>query len=159
MNNINLKAFNEEMNMTNLDVLLNNIPLYSNLVSMSDLKLQEGYANFTITDVEIINANYMIVQLELKTGTREDSEYASMNVYFWNSQEENFESTRRWVFEMMASPFVYRSDLDVGDFALGDIYRIDFMRGNVGIAVTGRDRTEIIGIAEEIDRQILSLLE
>ena len=53
---------------------------------------------------------------------------------------------------------LYRSSLDIGDFAIGSIYRINFIRGNVFVSVTGYDEVEIDVLARVIDTHILEIL-
>ena len=161
---INLREYNEEKK-KNIDVLLDQVENYPVDCAISDFDIKDEYTNFVLTSVDIsdnddkkaINARY-----RLKTNKNKDDYNARVTISFYDSISANHEVMRNSLYGY-AAPDIYPSDLDIGDFAMGDIYHINYIRGNVFVTVSERPKDnvyeiEIDSLAREIDLQILDII-
>ncbi|MCL2152944.1 MAG: hypothetical protein FWH57_08310 [Oscillospiraceae bacterium] len=158
--NMNLREIDKETNKINIDVLLDKINAYPNDCGMSDFKLRETYASFAVTDVNTYDEDdYKRIDayFKLQTNKKKGNYDTTAEIAFYESQSFAQDVMRNSLFTYTAME-VYPSSLDIGDFAIGDAYRIKFIRGNVYVSVTGYDGVEIDVLAGEIDKQILEIL-
>jgi hypothetical protein len=160
MQNINLHALNEEVGKKNIDVVLEKIKEYTIDCKISDFTLREEYASFVVTETNKSNEDdhqSITVYCRLQTNKEEDAYDAKVRITFYKSQPDNQDMMRGFL-NACAAPEVFPSLLDVGDFAIGDIFSIDFIRGNIFVSVTGYDEAEVGDLAKEIDQQILEII-
>ena len=161
MERIDLRQYDKASNKQNIDILLEQTPEYSVNCAMADFIPKKKYAGFNLTKIipsaerEHIRAWY-----RLENNKNEDDYDARFNMTFYQSREKNHEHMRNFVEWEISAPSAYLSNLKIGDFALGDTYSIDFIRGNVSVRVMGshKAKVEIGGLATEIDRQISDIL-
>jgi len=162
MGKINLHEIDKVSNKKNIDIFLEKIPDYPCDCKMFNFNLKENYADFELTKTLIYNEyNEINVYFRLKNSKKENGNDAHVDIVFWKSKAECHEKMRVFL-DGCAAPQVYPSNFKIGDLAIGDIYDIYFIRGNVRIQVEGInegiDKVVIENLAKEIDKQILDIL-
>jgi len=160
MQNIDLRAYNEQMNKKNIDIILENIREYPAECKLSEFTLKDEYANFVVTKTYMYdNDEYQNIDVDFKpkTNQKENGYNATVSITFYKTQPDNHEAMRN-LLDYSAAPQIYPSSLDIGDFAIGGIYNIEFIRGNVSVRVIGFNDIEIDSIARAIDLQIMEIL-
>jgi len=160
MQNTDLRAFNEEMNKKNIDIMLERIEEYPRDCKMPDFTLEDEYAGFVPTKTYIYDNNEtqnIDVDFRLKTNEKENGYDATISITVFKSQPDSLAAMRNSLDDYSA-PQVYPSSLDIGDFAIGGIYQIGFIRGNVSVSVIGFNEVEIDNLARAIDMQIMEIL-
>lgn len=159
---INLHDFDEYTGKKNIDLFLEKTPTYPINCHISDFTLKEDSADFIVTEKNIYNEDdykKIYAHYKLKNIKGENAYDATVSILFYNSRAESHESMRL-VLSECADPTIYSSSLKIGDFAIGGIYDIDFIRGNVQVNVKGSyyNGITIEDLAKEIDQQILEIL-
>ena len=160
MQNMDLRAYNEQLNKKNIDILLEKIEEYPTDCKMSEFSLKGEYANFVATKTYIYDEDKyqsIDVDFKLKTNQKENGYDATASITFHESQLDSQEAMRNSLDDYTA-PQVFPSSLSIGDFAIGGIYHITFIRGNVSVRIIGFNEIEIDSIAGEIDIQILEII-
>ena len=161
MQNTDLCAFDKQMNKKNIDIILERIEKYPIDCKMSDFTLKDEYANFVAIKTYMYdnNGNQNIdADFRLKTNHKENGYDATISITVYKSQPDNHEAMRNSL-DDYAAPHIYPSSLDIGDFAIGGIYHIEFIRGNVSVSVIGFSEVEIDSMARAIDMQIMEILQ
>ena len=165
LTNINLRDYNEEEKKNNIDVLLDQTENYPAICTIADFLIKDEYAGFIQTSDRIIdydsyteiNARY-----RLQTNSNEDAYDADVTISFYNSKSDNHMVMRNSLNEYTALK-IHPSSLGIGDFAIGDKYYLNYIRGNVFVTVmecpqNNINEIEIGTLAREIDNQILEIL-
>jgi len=156
---INLRGFDETLRKQNIDVFLERIPAYLNDCKISEFTLKKQYADFIQTETKIFDEDdykKISAYYRKENNSKEDDYDANISIWFYESREDSHRSMRDLLNDNTA-PIVNQSAFKVGDFAIGDIFTIDFIRGNVNIRIKGYD-VEIDKLAREIDQQILEII-
>jgi len=154
LDKVNLREFNESHDMYNIDIFLANIPTYRNIVRMQSFRLRDIYAGFVVNEVYTDESRIRIrLHSEIEDGAR-----ARIEMNFNDSQGESAELIRMVALEQFTAPSVYRSAIDVGDFALGFNDSLTFIRGNIVITIRTSPNHDIVDLALEIDQQIIGML-
>jgi len=160
---IDLHGFDEAAGKKNIDLLLEKVPTYRSDCKASDFTFKGRYANFILTEINKYDDHDMIcAYYRLKTNTNEDDYDANVTVIIYESQAASLKAMSDST-ETYAAPEIYPSSLKVGDFAIGDEYYINYIRGNVYVNVMECPHDEvnevsIIDLAKEIDFQILEII-
>ena len=159
-----LRKYSEELGMRHIDVLLNQIPLYSNTISWSDFigsgyfRIGQEYAGFGVVDIGIwaeISPARVTVKFVPMDGADVNA-IIHVEFDFSDSQLENMDAMG-FMLNAMAAPQIFASKSDVGDFRYSER---NFIRGNVHVWINrgrGLD-VDITDLAMAIDQQILSML-
>ena len=160
MQNMDLRAISEQLNKKNIDIMLEKIKAYPTDCKLSEFSLKDEYANFVVTKTYIYDEDeYQSIDVDFKqkTNQKQNGYDATASITFYESQSDNHEAMRNSLDDYTA-PQVFPSSLSIGDFAIGGIYHIIFIRGNVSVRIIGFNEIEINRIAEAIDIQILKTL-
>jgi len=162
MRGINLHGYDEFLNKKNIDIYLEAAPLYEHHCTYgeSDFILKSRYAEYSRTDINIYKYDdYINVDGYYIKNNSAHNYDAFISIYFCESQNKCHDMMREYL-RGCAAPAVYPSALSIGDFAIGGIYDINFIRGNVYVSVHGSYYSDVVieNLAMEIDRQILDLL-
>jgi len=156
--NINLRGFDKESGKPNIDILLENLSNYSKDCGMADFELKDVYAvEFKLTEKDVFR-DTLTVRYRLESNTKQVGYDAYICIIFAGTQKEAREMMRNSLFGYTALK-IYLSDFEVGDVAIGDVYYLSFIRGNLFINMHGYNyEIDISGIAKEIDQQILEII-
>ena len=157
---MSLREINAETGIMNIDFMLGEIREYPVVCLMSDFTLKDRYANFIVTEANIYKEDGYInlsVHFRLQTNKINDDYDATVDIEFHRSQPENCAIMRNSI-NTYAAMEIFSSYLDIGDFAIGDISHLRFIRGNVFVSVTGYNDVDIDDLARVIDLQVLDIL-
>ena len=160
---INLRHYDKATNKQNIDIFLEQTPEYPVNCTMADFIPRQKYAGFELTEILHPEYNSIRVWYSLESNKKKMRENdATVKLTFFQSRAESHEFMRRSLNNRNMT--VYVSDLKIGDFDIGNIYNVDFIRGNMGVNVSGRylgkqSSIRIGDLALEIDRHILDILE
>ena len=160
MRGLNLHGYDEFLNKKNIDLYLEATPLYKRDCIVSDFVLKSRYAEYKRTDAKIYEYDdYIKIDGYYKKNNSEKNYDAFISIYFCKSRNECHEKMRQ-IARGYAAPAIYPSLLSIGDFAIGGIYDIEFIRGNVLVTARRSYYNDIVieDLAMEIDQQILDLL-
>ena len=160
MSMINLRGIDKRENKRIVDVLLEGVVDYPYVCTQKDFVFRKNIGDFILvsTGEDEISGTYdTTAYYRLKNNTDEEDYDAVIDIFFCGSKEESHRRIKEYL-DSYSMIEVYASNLDVGDFALGGIYRVDFVRGNIYIYVEGYDGVEIGALAKEIDLQILDII-
>ena len=160
MSLVNLRDIDENENKRIVDVLLEKLTDYPHLCTQKNFSFKKSISNFVLVstdDNEISGITSTTAYYRLKNNPDEEDYNAVIYIYFCATKEESHNMIKDYL-DSYTMIEVYASDLEVGDFALGGIYRVDFVRGNIYIAIEGYDDVEIDELAKEIDLQILQII-
>ena len=163
--NIDLRAYNEEKKKTNIDVLLDKVKNYPAICTISDFLVKDEYAGFILTNTNIVDGDTfkkINARYRLKSNNDIDDYDAKVTISFYDSKSANHTVMRNSLDEYTAMK-IYPSALDIGDFAIGDSYYLNYIRGNVFVTViecpgNHINEIEIDALARAIDTQILEII-
>ena len=157
---ISLRDEDKASNKQNIDILLEQTPEYPVNCAMVNFTPRQKHAGFELTEITP-SPEYNIISTWYKLESNKKKERgnnATVDLRFFQSRDESHESMR-YSLNNRNVWLVHPSDLKIGDFAIGDIYEIEFIRGNVWVNVRGYDGIRIEDLALEIDRHILDILD
>ena len=160
MSLVNLRDIDESNNKRIVDVLLEEVTDYPYLCTRKNFAFMKSISDFILVstdDNEVSGISGATAYYRLKNNPDKDDYNAVVYIYFCGTKEESHTMVKDYL-DSYTMPEVYAADLEVGDFALGGIYRVDFVRGNIYIFVEGYDDVEIDELAKEIDIQILKII-
>jgi len=141
-------------------VLLENVVDYPNICKKEEFVFNKNIAGFVFvseSDYEHSGIHSKTAYYRLKNNTAEDGYDAMIEMFFCDSKAESHEMIKSFIDDYTMIE-VYASNLKVGDLALGGIYRVDFVRGNIYMFVESYDDVAIDSLAKEIDLQILEII-
>ena len=158
---VNLRDIDERTNKKVVDIILEEVNDYPHQCTRKNFIFKESISEFVLvstSDNDTSDTSGTVAYYRLKDNPDKEDYNAVIYMYFCETKEESHMMIKDYLdsYTMME---VSSSDLEVGDFALGGIYRVDFVRGNIYIFVSGYDDVEIDKLAQEIDRQILEIID
>ena len=165
---IDLREFNEELDMRYIDARLRQIPSYANTIDYLDFLLSgrfdigQKFAGFTVVNIDVWDdVSPVEIRIDMQFANAEGAEQTErVEFTFFYTQSENIDAMGLALMGFARPGPIFESGLDIGDFTYGGSHSIDFIRGNVHVWINRgiSGSTDVTDLAKAIDQTILSML-
>jgi hypothetical protein len=142
-----------------IDTFLEKAPDYPFICNELNFIFKKKYAHFELTRTRVfLNHNTVHIEgwFKISSNKRKEGIDVSVQLYFYETKKEALEYMRNSL-DTYSAPSVYQSSIVIGDFAIGDVSNISFVRGNVVVHVIGHFVVSE-KLSREIDEQILNII-
>lgn len=158
---MDLRTISNESNKTYAQILIDEIPKYSNYKKNFELSFEYSpdYILTTSETKKELSEHYTSSTHAVYISSKTQEEIDIYVLYFESPESAQAE----WIesLEMYSIPKLAPADKNniiVGDVAVGTQRFLNFIRGNIGIHIRGVNGNSVVEVAEEIDNQILMAL-
>ena len=155
----NLKGFDESSGRQNIQVMLDDVPKYKK--NCKSFCFKKEYSNFELAKLleNGADSGRYFAYYKHSDNLIEDGFNADISIVISDTVSEAHETLACFV-DATTTMVLYpasNKEIFVGDLAVGNQDRLVFVRGNAYVDVKGYE-VSIIDLAQEIDKQILSIL-